>query len=239
LIIAVPLLINILAIFIWLIHWHGYWKSLNLKAFYISFIILSFFLCLQIKGLEFGAIYFFISTSLIGLLYLVESKHSLKNILKFRKYRSTNSHHDSDQSIRGLKDTTEYITSKLNSRRYISIILKSIMSLLLMVLVPFCAAASISLLLPTVFGIENVNILVLSLFIFLISWSLLLTWVYMKEQRTMALCLLSLASMITLCTVYIGTVYITAINTAAMPTIAVYETSSLIASALPTNAFED
>ncbi|MFT4811597.1 MAG: hypothetical protein ACI9W3_000117, partial [Marinoscillum sp.] len=81
-------------------------------------------------------------------------------------------------------------------------------------------------------------------FIFLISWSLLLTWVYMKEQRTMALCLLSLASMITLCTVYIGTiyigtVYITAINTAAMPTIAVYETSSLIASALPTNAFED
>jgi hypothetical protein len=244
LIIAVPLLINILAIFIWLIHWHGYWKSLNLKAFYISFMILSFYLCLQIKGLEFGAIYFFISTSLIGLLYLVESKHSFKNSLKSKKYRSTSSHHDTEKAIRGLKDTTEYITSKLNSRRYISIILKSIMSLLLLVLVPFCAAASISLLLPTVLGIENVNILVLSLFIFLISWSLLLTWVYMKEQRTMALCLLSLASMMTLCTVYIGTiyigtVYITAINTAAMPTIAVYETSSLIASALPTNAFED
>jgi hypothetical protein len=221
-------------------HWHGYWKLLNLKAFYISFIILSFFLYLQIKGLEFGAIYFFISTSLIGLLCLVESKHSFINILNSRKYRSTSIHHDSDKSIRGLKDTTEYKRSKLNSRRYISIILRSIISLLLMVLVPFCAAASISLLLPTLFGIENVNLLVLSLFIFLIFWSLFLTWVYMKEQRTMALCLLSLASMMTLCTVYISTVYITAIDidTASMPTIAVYETRSLIASALPTNAFE-
>jgi hypothetical protein len=239
LIIAVPLLINILAIFIWFIHWHGYWKSLNLKFFYISFIILSFFLYWKIKGLEFGAIYFFISTSFIGLLYLVESKHSLKNSLKSRKYRSTSIHHDSDKSIRRLKDTTEYITSKLNSRRYISIILKSIMSLILMVLVPFCAAASISLLLPTVFGIENVNILVLSLFIFLISWSLLLTWVYMKEQRTMALCLLSLASMMTLCTIYISTMCITVIDTADIPVIAIDETSSFITRALPTNAFED
>jgi cation transport ATPase len=237
----VPLLINILAIFIWFIHWHGYWKLLNLKAFYISFIILSFFLCLQIKGLEFGAIYFFISTSLIGLLYLVESKHSFINIIHSRKYRFTRSHHDSDKTIRELKDTTEYRRSKLNSRHYISIILKAIINLLLMILVPFCAAASISLLLPTLFGIENVNLLVLSLFIFLISWSLFLTWVYMKEQRTMALCLLSLASMMTLCTVYISTVYITAINidTASMPTIVVYETHNLIASTLPTNAFEN
>jgi len=225
LIIAVPLLINILAIFIWFLHWHGYWKSLNLKVFFLSFFILSFFLWLQIKGEEFGAIYFFVSTSIIGLLYLVESKHSFKDLI-----RSSNKHSSkvSKPKITKYKNkvekiTLDYINPRLKLTQFIPLLFKSLLNLLLMILVPFFAAASISLLLPTVFGIKDANILVSSLFVFLISWSLLLTWVYMKSKRTVALCLLSLTSIITLTTIYISATFVLDIS----------NTSSLTASSFP------
>ena len=229
-----PLLINILAIFIWFLHWHGYFKSLNLKVFLISFLALSLFLWLQIKGLEFGTIYFSISTSIIGLLYLVESKHSFKDQINVNKHLSKRDHSNIDKVSKEANNKNEYISSKLNIHQHVSLILRSIINLLLMVLVPFCAAASISLLLPTVFGIQNVNILVLSLFVFLISWSLLLTWIYMKEKRTMALCLLLLASIATF-----STIYITAIHATNISTTTTLVTESPISNSLSINSLDD
>lgn len=213
-IIAVPLLINIIAIFIWFLHWHGYWKSLNLKAFFLSFMALSLFLWLKIKGAEFGSIYFFVSTSIIGLLFLVESKHSFKGLIKFKKRHAI---HDQSKNAKLKKEELskdlEYICSKTNLLQQARLFLKSFMNLLLMILVPFFSAASISLLLPTAFGIQEANTLVISLAVFIISWSLLLTWIYMKTQRTMALFLLSLMSIITLSSIYTTAIYVTAIPT--------------------------
>ena len=208
-IIAVPLLINIIAIFIWFLHWHGYWKPLNLKVFSFSLMALSFFLWFKIKGPEFGFIYFSISTSIIGLLYLVESKYSFKNLIKFRKHNpSENRQHRSKETL----TVSDYMNIRIQPTQFISLLLKSIANFLLMIIVPFLAAASISLLLPTIFGIKDVNILVSSLFIFLISWSLLLTWVYMKSKKNLALCLLLLVSIFTLTTVYISVNHISDIS---------------------------
>jgi hypothetical protein len=121
------------------------------------------------------------------------------------------------------KITLDYINPRLKLTQFFPLLLKSLLNLLLMILVPFFAAASISLLLPTVFGIKDANILVSSLFVFLISWSLLLTWVYMKSKRTVALCLLSLASIITLTTIYISATFVLDIS----------NTSSFNASSFP------
>ena len=82
-----------------------------------------------------------------------------------------------------------------------------------MILVPFFTAASISLLLPTALGITEANTLVLSLFVLTISCSLLLTWVYMKQQRAIALALLSFTSIICFSTVYFATHFNSVIDT--------------------------
>jgi hypothetical protein len=208
--ISAPLLISIIAVFLWFLRWHGYFKPLNLKAFSVSFLLLALFLWAQIKGSEFGFIYFSISLSIIGLLHLVPSKHSFKNLISSR--------------IKG-KDITvkrktkregqspNYQVSMLNLINIAPLLLKSIFNLLLMILIPFLTAASISLLLPTALGITEANTLVLSLFVLTISWSLLLTWVYMKQQRAIALALLSFTSIICFSTVYFATNFNSVIDT--------------------------
>jgi hypothetical protein len=207
LIIAAPLLINIIAVFIWFIHWHGYWKSLNLKTFSVIFMALSLFLWLQVKGFEYGVIYFLISTSIIGLLYLVESKHTFKDVLR-SKIHSSKTHSSIAKKSNGPlnkilpNEKSFYKRFRIKILKNSQLFIKAIINLLLLILVPFFAAASISLLLPTIFGITEANILVLSLFLFLFTWSLLLTWVTMKSQRGLALSLLSLASITTLTTIY-------------------------------------
>lgn len=197
--ILAPLLMSIFAVFFWFLHWHGYLRALNLKVFYFSFFLLSLFLWTTIKGGEFGFVYFFISCAVIGLSHLVESKHSFRNLFT------------SNNKVKNRKSNYElpiYKTSKFHFIDHSSLLLKYTFHLFLLIAVPFFTAASISLLLPAVFGIKEANILVASLFIFLISWSLLLTWVYMKEQRGIALGLLTFASIISF-----STIYITAIDT--------------------------
>jgi len=205
----VPILINILAIFIWFLHWHGYWKALNLKAFSLSFMALSLFLWLKIKGVEFGSIYFFISTSIIGLLFLVESKHSFKDWVKFKQRHAT---YNQAKNLRLEKEVTnkilEYIPSRISPLKQARFLLKSFINLLLMILVPFFSAASISLLISTAFSIQGANSLIISLSVFIAAWSLLLTWIYMKSQRKIALCLLSLMSIITLSSIYTTASYV-------------------------------
>lgn len=209
--ISAPLLISIIAVFLWFLRWHGYFKPLNLKAFSASFLLLAFFLWVQIKGAEFGFIYFLLSLSVIGLLHLVQSKHSFKNLIRSAK-KEKRIHQIASKKKREEK-TSNYQIASLIIIKIVPQLLKSIFNLLLMILIPFFTAASISLLLPTALGIKEANTLVLSLFVLTISWSLLLTWVYMKQQRAIALALLSFTSIISFSTVYFATNFNSVIDT--------------------------
>lgn len=168
---------------------------------------LSLFLWLQVKGFEYGVIYFLISTSIIGLLYLVESKHTLKNLLRSKNH-SPKIHNSIDKKPNNpvskilSNEKSIFMSFRINILKNSQLFIIAVINLLLLILVPFFAAACISLLLPTLFGIKEANILVLSLFLFLFTWSLFLTWVTMKSQRALALSLLSLASFTTLTTIY-------------------------------------
>lgn len=179
---------------------------------------LSLFLWLQVKGFEYGVIYFLISTSIIGLLYLVESKHTLKNLLRSKIHPSKTQKSNNRLNKIITTEKSIYKRFRINRLKKIQVFLTAAINLLLLILVPFFAAATISLLLPTLFGIKEANILVLSLFLFLLTWSLLLTWVTMKSQRTLALSLLSLASITTLTTIYItNSLSASAISVSAIP----------------------
>ena len=209
--ISAPILLSIFGVFLWFLRWHGYLRPLNLKAFSVSFLLLALFLWTQIKGAEFGFTYFLISLSIIGLSHLVPSKHSFKNLITSINKGKEISRIKSKIKSKGDDETSNYHVSSLNIIKSAQQLLKSIFNLLLMILVPFFTAASISLLLPTALGIKEANTLVLSLFVLTISWSLLLTWVYMKQQRAIALGLLSFTSIIGFSTVYFTTNFTTAI----------------------------
>jgi len=208
--ISAPLLISIIGIFLWFLRWHGYFRPLNLKAFSVSFLLLALFLWAQIKGSEFGFIYFSISLSIIGLLHLVPSKHSFKNLIESRK---------KGKEIRIKRKSkreekiSDYQAAKLNIINFAPLLLKSTLTLLLMILVPFFTAASISLLLPAALGITEANTLVLSLFVLTISWSLLSLFLSLKQQRAIALALLSFTSIICFSTVYFATNFNSVIDT--------------------------
>lgn len=202
--ILAPLLISIIGTFIWFLHWHGSLKSLNLNIFSSSFLLLSLFLWIQIKGAEFGVIYFIISLSIIGLIHLVQSKNDL-NIIFILKNRHSNKK-VKEITLKKSESALIYQPSKGYAAKNSLLVLNSIFNLLLLILVPFITAASISLLLPTALDTKEANTLVLSLLIFILSWSLLLTWVYMKEQRAFALGLLTCTSIISFSTVYFTTI---------------------------------
>ncbi len=206
--ISAPLLISIIGIFLWFLRWHGYLRPLNLKAFSVSFLLLALFLWVQIKGSEFGFIYFLVSLSIIGLLHLVPSKHSLNNLIRSRKKGNKIKRKSNIEEKK-----SDYQTSNLNIIKIPPRLLKSFLNLLLMIFIPFFTAASISLLLPAALGITEANILALSLFVFTIAWSLLLTWVYMKQQRAIALSLLTFTCIINFSTVYFATNFNSVIDT--------------------------
>lgn len=208
--ISAPLLISIIAVFLWFLRWHGYFKPLNLKAFSALFLLLALFLWAQIKGSEFGFIYFSVSLSIIGLLHLVPSKHSFKNLISSR---NKGKEITVKRKTKREEKSPDYQVSKLNLINIAPLLLKFIFNLLMMILIPFLTAASISLLLPTALGITEANTLVLSLFVLTISWSLLLTWVYMKQQCAIALALLSFTSIISFSTVYFATNFNSVIDT--------------------------
>lgn len=189
--------------FIWFLHWNSSLKTLNLNIFSFSFLLLSLFLWIQIKGTEIGIIYFLISLSIIGFMHLVESKKD-KNIFSIINIVKTIN--NVDGKTKKLEPKSLYQNSEPYTAKHALFAIYSFLNLLCLLIVPFLTAASISLLLPTALDTKEADALVLSLLVFIISWSLLLTWVYMKEQRALALGLLVFTSIISFSTVYFTTV---------------------------------
>lgn len=199
-----PLLINILAVFIYFLHWQGFWKSFNTRLLSIFFGMLSLFLWQKIKGIEFGLVYFLTSTSLISLFYLVEKKHKIED-LSFKQLITKNLHSrikkcaDDNITPENFKDYQYFENDLVKTVKNYFL---ATTNLFLLILIPFASAASLTLLLLTVIGATEANSLVVSLFMFIVIWSLLLTWVYMKTQRILALSILCITCSVSLISIY-------------------------------------
>lgn len=192
--------------FIWFLHWNGSLKTLNLNIFSFSFLLLSLFLWIQIKGTEIGIIYFLISLSIIGFMHLVQCKNNIPFFTRInKKIKYETNDFKSNKSNKPVPKSL-YQNSESYTAKHVLFVIYSFFNLLLLLIVPFLTAASISLLLPTALDTKEADALVLSLLVFILSWSLLLTWVYMKEQRAFALGLLICTSIISFSTVYFTTI---------------------------------